>query len=137
MFTEIMQHIKNYFPAGKTYTNQYKITSGHVNLPLKEGQYYLIEGSIFNDGVHVYGEDDLEDEQFYGTVSALKPPKAFIDLCEEIIAWQSTKGKTEATGIYTSESFGGYSYSKATTSSGTPAGWKEVFKTRLDVWRKV
>lgn len=34
-------------------------------------------------------------------------------------------------------SFGGYSYSKATNASGVAVGWQDVFKSRLNTWRRI
>ena len=38
---------------------------------------------------------------------------------------------------YTSESFGDYSYTKATGESGAPLTWRDVFASRLNAWRKL
>ena len=40
--------------------------------------------------------------------------------------------------IFTSESFGGYSYTKATDSAtGQPATWETVFRSQLNPYRKL
>ena len=57
-----------------------------------------------------------------------------ITLSEEIAAWNEKNGTP---GPYTSESFGGYSYSKATNASGVVVGWQDVFKSRLNAWRRI
>ena len=38
---------------------------------------------------------------------------------------------------YQSESFGGYSYTKASASNGDQVDWKTVFRSRLNRWRKI
>ena len=90
--------------------------------------------SVFNDGLHQYPVADLTDETFTGSVWALAVPKAVIELAEEIDAWQTKNGDP---GPFTSESFGGYSYSKATNASGMAVGWQDVFKSRLNDWRRI
>ena len=37
----------------------------------------------------------------------------------------------------TAESFGGYSYTKATDANGAPIGWHKAFASRLNEWRKL
>lgn len=134
MIGEVMKHINNYFVVAIQEID-FVVSDGAVNLPfLQDGQYYLVSGSVFNDGVHKYGESDLVDEdEIHVKVYALAPPKAFLDLVEEISTW-STNNQS---GAYTSESFGGYSYTKATNEDGMPCGWKDVFKSKLNDWRKL
>lgn len=128
MLYEIMKHIRNFFLSGQYEDGDFVIEDGKVSLPfLKDGQYFLIEGSALNDGVYQYPNSALVDETFSGRISALNVPKAFLNLAEEITAYS---GKYEATP-YTSESFGGYSYTKAHQS------WQSAFSTRLNAWRKI
>ena len=75
----------------------------------------------------------LTDEVFNGAVWALAVPKAVIDLSAEIAEWD----KKNQPSSFTSESFGGYSYSKATNASGVAVGWQDVFKSRLNQWRRI
>lgn len=132
MLYEIMRHIRNFFP-GECRSGSFEIIGGTVSLPfVAEGQHILIEGSKFNDGVYKYPAP-LTDESFVGTITALNLPKEFITLTEEIEEW-SEKNVPSA---YSSESFGGYSYQKATTKSGVSVSWKEVFASRLNSWRKL
>ena len=111
-----------------------------------DGQYYRICGSVFNDGVHKYGDesDSLVDESFDGAVWAMAVPPAVIALDADITAWQEKYGgaESEAMSPFTSESFGGYSYSKSSRSgtSGDDAGagsWQSAFAGRLNMWRKI
>lgn len=105
---------------------------------LKEGQYFRILGSTFNDGLHRHPATDLTDEDFYGCAYALEIPPAVIDLSERVAVWEEANGEASR-GVYASESFGGYSYSLKgeTASSSGSAGWKAAFKDELRGWRKV
>lgn len=115
-------------------------------LPLKNGQYYRIVGSVFNDGVHLHPLDgSLRDEYFNGAVWGMAIPPDVITLAQEIDAWQSKYGGVDSVAMspYNSESFGGYSYSKSgggaggASGSGGAGGWQGVFANRLNRWRKI
>ena len=133
MITEVLQHLHNWFLAPNgAHEGTYTVENGGIELPfLLPGQYYRVIGSVFNNGVHKYG-DALTDETFTGSIWALAIPEAVLNLVEEIAAWQE-KNSDAAAGLYTSESFGGYTYSKA---SGD-ASWQTAFRSRLNNWRKV
>lgn len=140
MLEQVLRHIHNWFQVG-IYPGTYTIEDGGVTLPfLQDGQYFRIIGSLFNDGLHQYGPsmELLQDETFNGTIWALAIPKAVVDLAGEISAWQEKYGAI-IESPYTSESFGGYSYSKASgagdsTGSG---GWQSAFRARLNPHRKL
>lgn len=138
MLFEVMKQCRNFFPTGTHVYETFRIEDGTVLLPfMQDGQYFLIEGSVFNDGVHQYPASDLKDEVFYGCISPLAIPKAFIDLVEDIKAWGKKNGEAAASP-YLSESFGGYSYTKATGADGSIASsWQSAFKSRLAEWRKL
>lgn len=134
MLEQLLMCLNNWFllPDGM-HAGTYSAERGGITLPfLRDGQYFRIIGSVFNDGLHRYPCEDLTDETFDGTVWALAVPKAVIDLAAEIEKWQEKNGEAAA-GVFQSESFGGYSYTKA--SSGT--GWQDVFRSRLSAWRKI
>lgn len=135
MLETVMRQINNYFQVEKV-VGTYTVQNGSITLPfLKPGQHFRVIGSIYNDGVYRYGDSlDLTDETFDGCVWALAVPKAFLALVDEITAYQTKNGEP---GPYTSESFGGYSYSKAVTSKGVAVGWQEVFSSRLGQWRRI
>ena len=136
MLTEICAEIKNYFQTDichGTFT-----ISGGVIEPLEflqENQYFRIVGSAFNDGVYQYPASNLTDEIFPGAVWAMGPPPAFIALTAEIEEW--TKADAAKPSPYSSESFGGYSYTRATNAKGSAVTWQDVFATRLNQYRKV
>ena len=138
MLENVLSHLKNWFliPDG-VHGGTYTIENGTLNLSfLQNGQYYRICGSIFNDGLHQYGNADLQDETFTGTVWALAIPKAVIDLAEDIAEWQKKNGEASKSPV-TSESFGGYSYSKATdAATGGAVTWQAAFRVELNQWRK-
>ena len=136
MFTEICAEIRNYFcQDSDKHFGGFKIENGEIE-PLdflQEGQYFRIIGSVFNDGVYQYPATSLTDEVFEGAVWAMSVPPSFIALSAEIKDWQDKDGKPSA---YTSESFGNYSYTKATNAKGQVATWKEVFASQLNQYRR-
>lgn len=137
MLEEVLRHINNWFlvPNG-IHENVYTIENGGITLPfLVDKQYFRIIGSVFNDGLYKYGDElTLVDETFDGAVWALSVPNSIITVSEEIIAWKTKNG---VSGPYVSESFGGYSYTKATNNNGNAIGWQDAFKSQLDAYRKV
>ena len=138
MLEQVLMNIRNWFPVkGGIYSGTFTIEDGGITLPfLANGQYFRICGSLFNDGLHQYPADGLVDETFNGTIWALAIPKAVIDLAAEIEAWETKNGEAAA-GIYQSESFGGYQYSKQTASDGGQVTVWSVFRKRLNQWRKL
>ena len=139
MLEQVLMNIRNWFPVkGGIYSGTFTIKDGGITLPfLADGQYFRICGSVFNDGLHQYPATDLADEEFSGTIWELAIPPAVVDLADEIGAWQEKNGEASASP-YQSESFGGYSYSKATDSaSGGAVTWQSVFKRQLSAWRKI
>lgn len=90
-------------------------------------------GSVFSDGVHRYPATGLPDETFDGAVWAMAVPEDVIRLAEEISDYR----KKYNDAPYTSESFGGYSYTRGTSPSGLPLGWMQVFAARMNRYRKI
>lgn len=136
MLEAMLTHLHNWFPArnGK-HAGSFVIASGVLSpdIGLVSGQYYRIRGSVLNDGLHCAGDGEtLIDEEFDGEVWALAIPKAVQDLSEEIAAWMESNPETDKT----SESFGGYSYSRAQSASGGVGGWQAAFSSRLNAWRR-
>ena len=138
MLTELLAEIRNYFevPNGRHF-GTFTISGGSI-APLdflQAGQYFRIIGSVFNDGVYQYPATSLTDEVFEGAVWAMSLPPDLIALSAEIEKYQqSDAGKASP---FTSESFGGYSYTKATDANGAPIGWQKAFASRLNKWRKL
>ena len=139
MLEQVLMHLKNWFLVpGGIHEGTYTIEDGGITLPfLANDQYFRICGSVFNDGLHQYPASDLKAETFDGTVWALAVPQAVIDLAMEIETWE-TKNGDASVSPYQSESFGGYSYSKATDSAyGGAVTWQSAFRSRLNAWRKL
>ncbi len=142
MVDQICAEVKNYFikPDTDIHADNYTIANGQIS-PIsfvKQGQYYRIVGSALNDGVYKHGVDDLQlvDEEFFGSVWAMRLPKSFIALCTEISGWVTANANALA-GPYQSESFAGYSYSKGSSTSGGAYGWQDQFKSKLNPYRRL
>lgn len=136
MLTEICAEIRNYF-VESIHEGTFTISDGKIEPSnfLKAGQYFRIVGSTFNDGVHEESASALLDETFHGAVWAMAVPSAVIALSDEIKGY--VESESNKPSPYSSESFGGYSYTKATDSNGVPISWKKVFADRLKNWRKI
>lgn len=98
------------------------------------GQYFLVCGSIFNDGVHKAGDSDLVAETFNGTVQPMRVPPAFAALAQKIDAYDKA---LPSGGVYVSQSFGGWSGTMATGTDGLPADGKTKFRAEINQWRKM
>ena len=136
MLTELCAELRNYFVV-EIHEGRFTINGGKI-APLdfiQENQYFRIVGSVFNDGVYQYPAASLTDEVFEGAVWSMAVPPSVVDLAAEIKKYnESDEAKPSA---YTSESFGGYSYTKATDENGAPMGWKKVFASRLNKYRRM
>ena len=75
----------------------------------------------------------LENDEFEGEIWELAPPQEFIKLCDKIREWNAENKHSDKT----SESFGGYSYSKATNNNGVPLTWQDVFAKDLRAYKKI
>lgn len=134
MLYRICKEIKNFFVHEK-HSGTFSIVDGNLDADfLKDGQYFMISGSVLNDGVYQHPAQ-LTDEEFKGEIFSLAIPKSFLDLVAEIEAYEkSDAGKVSP---YTSESFGGYSYSKASGQNGNGITWQGAFASKLNAWRKL
>lgn len=146
MLEEVLRYLNNWFVVpGGVHTGTFTVENGGIVLPfLQNGQYFRIAGSLFNDGVYQYASDGIAlneekegaimaDETFEGVIWALAIPKAVLHVTKEIAGWNLKNGGPAA---YTSESFGGYSYTRATNSRGVAAGWQDIFASQLSAWKK-
>lgn len=147
MLSELCQEIRNWFDRNQPKLHgAFEISGGTITDKdftdvIQENQYFRIVGSVFNDGVYQYNDKlELTDEVFVGSVWLMAIPKDVISLNKEIDDWIAKYGES-VSGPYSSESFGGYSYTKATrnsTGSGTSnPTWQSTFSTRLNKWRKI
>lgn len=142
ILTEICEYLNNYFWEKKISGN-FTISDGAIDaVGLKDGQYFRIIGSTFNDGVHIYPATDLKDEEFEGSIWAMAVPATVIAIASDIKEWQTKYGgvDSDAMSPFTSESFAGYSYSKSgsgNANSGSNITWQDVFGGRLNKYRKL
>lgn len=137
MIDMICGEIRNYFERDIR-RGDFEIQGGVLSPSdfLLNGQYFRVVGSVFNDGVHQFPADELTDEVFTGEVWAMAVPPSVIALADDIKAYvESDAAKPTA---YVSESFGGYTYTRATDANGVTANeWEKVFAKRLNRWRKI
>ena len=137
MMTYICEYLRNWFPMEKLF-GDFTISGGAIqDQDLVEGQYFRIIGSKLNDGVWKFGTDELKDETFSGAVWLMAVPPAVEKIAKQISDWQAKYGTVDAMSPYTSESFGGYSYSKPASSDWSVGGWQAAFGSALAPWRKI
>lgn len=133
MLEQVLTHLHNWF-VQSAHNGTFTVQDGSLALPfLLNGQYFRIIGSTFNDGLHQNPANGLKDETFSGAVWALAVPPAVLALSQDIADWNAKNG---APSPFVSESFGGYSYTRATNSKGGAASWQSAFAERLQPYRK-
>ena len=133
MLETVLAYLNNWFPV-EIHSGTFTVENGRIDLPfLKNGQYFRVIGSVFNDGLHKYGETCMAQEAFDGAVWALAIPVALQSLADEIQAWNVKNAPT----AYSSESFAGYSYTKATNGNGKQLTWKDAFSAQLSPYKKL
>lgn len=134
MLEQILAYLHNDFAMQALPEQVWTIADGTMEVPgALSGQYVRIIGSVLNDGVYQYPLTGLTDETFTGAVRLLVIPRTVLALVDEIEAWTEKNQPT----AFTSESFGGYSYSKATNADGVAASWQDVFRARMAPYRKM
>lgn len=139
--TELCQNLKNWFEIDVK-SGKFTIKDGVPEVDfLLDGQYYRVVGSVFSDGVHKFPEDKLTDEVFTGEIWRMAIPPDVISLAADINDWL-TKNSAAINSPYSSESFGGYSYTLADagmdgSASSSGMTWQAKFRTRLNRYRKV
>lgn len=143
MLSSLCKELNNWFDTHR-YFGTFTIDSeGLQGAGLQDGQYFRIVGSTFNDGVYQYPAEGLSPETFDGAIWAMAVPQEVIALDAKIDEWQEKYGGVDSENMspYNSESFGGYSYSKAgggSSDSGSAAGtWQGAFANELKKYRKV
>lgn len=139
MLDAVIAYLRNDFRVRMT-AGTFAIENGRLDVPeldIPDGAYIRIFGSIFNDGVHLYGDDDLTDETFTGNVWLLAIPTELLQLVREIEESVSAANKATAGGVMKSESFDGYSYTRMTRADGSLMDWRDVYHDRLARWRKI
>ena len=136
--TELCKELKNWFEMDKVF-GVFTVENGTIDLSnfVQEGQYFRIVGSVFNDGVYQYPAYNLTDESFDGAIWPMAVPPAVVGLASEIGEWVGKYG-TVINSPFTSESWNGYSYTKASgDAGGGSATWQSTFAKRLNQWRKI
>lgn len=134
MLSEVCAYLKNWFSVGE-YECACTITDGSLDIPfLLDGQYFRIQGSIFNDGVHQYPATDLTDETFKGRITAMAVPKDLLLIVTEMTESVSKGG---GNAMFDSESFGGYTYQRAKDANGKAVSIFGAYASRLARWRKI
>ena len=147
MLTLLCQELHNWFDRNQpkwfgkfTITSDGTISFDGSGFELKDGQYFRIVGSTFNDGVHMFPASDAVAEVFEGSVWGMAVPPSVVSLATQIQQWIDKYGGVDSVAMspYNSESFGGYSYSKGSTGGSDGAGtWRSVFASELRPWRKL
>lgn len=142
MIDSLCKYLNNYFIHDRSafHFGTFTIEDGSVVDVdfLQDGQFFRIAGSVFNDGVYKWPAAGLKDEAFDGAIWAMSVPPDFVALAKEISDWV-TANQDVINSPYQSESFGGYSYSKAAGGSGSGesvAGWKTQFASRLSLYKR-
>lgn len=137
MLEQVLRYLNNWFlvPDG-VHSGTFEIKNGSIALPfLSTGQYFRVMGSVFNDGLYCYPAEGLTDEAFDGTIWALAVPKSIVTLSQEMEQW-SEKNGAASMGPYQSESFGGYSYTRATGANGAAATVFDAYAAQLSPYKK-
>ena len=85
---QVLWHIHNWFVRDTISVKTCCIDDGSLPTSITDqmldGQWYRIEGSYLNDGLHKNPDTELSDETFNGTITLLAIPKAVLAVAEEI-----------------------------------------------------
>lgn len=137
--SDLCKELNNWFEVDREF-GKYEIKDGTIIIDsLQKGQFFRIVGSIFNDGVYEYPANDLKDEEFEGAIWPMAIPTEISNLLERINTWVDNN-MSVLDSPYQSESFGGYSYSKASGNASNGDGnitWQSHFANELNQWRKI
>jgi len=138
MIADLCKELNNWFDYKRLF-GTFTVSNGSLSIPgAQDGQYIRICDSVFNDGVYGYPVSGLKDETFDGVIWLLAIPQEVVDLSKQIDEWQNEYAE-DMRSPYQSESFGGYSYTKASAqgSDGTGTTWVDIFADQLKKWRKI
>lgn len=146
LMDEVCGKIRNYFvkkPDG-IHRGKFTVSDGNIDCSfMQNGQYFRVVGSVFNDGVWRYPATEMTAETFRGEIWEMCTPPAFLSVVKDISDWNTKYGGIDSVAYspFQSESFGGYSYTKASGGSSGSGGsaitWESVFANRLSRWRKI
>lgn len=129
----VMRRVRNFFEREKI-EGTFAISGGMLT-PSPNAPYWAISGSARYDGVWPEKQlpIDRENETFEGVVWGLHPPEDFLQLCEEIQAYD----QKNPMGALQSETFADYSYTRASAGSSAGGGWESAFEARLIPYRRM
>lgn len=144
---EILWHLHNWFEKDSQVliVSDCEIDGGGLPASiadmLHEGQWYRIQGSWLNEGLHCHPDENLSAETFDGSITLMRIPAPLLRVAEDIDAWKA-KNAEALDSPYASESFGGYTYTlkgEMSSQNGSQglSGWRAVFRDRLNPWRKL
>lgn len=132
---ELCRFVHNYFDrADDPIAGTFDFEPDTIPDGVVEGQYFIVCGSIFNDGIHKAGDADLTAETFNGTVQPMRVPPAFAALADKITAFDES---LPAGGAYQSQSFAGWSGTLANGADGLPLNGVAKYQSELNQWRKI
>lgn len=140
MLTEICAYLKNYFDYER-HIGQIKITGGVITCNgerIETGQHFALFRDRFVLGVYK-NTDPLEDKTFDGAVWLMDVPPGIIKADAWAEEWNTANGTAAANGPFQSESFGGYSYTRAAGngSIGSSVFDQSQFKAMLAPYKKI
>jgi len=126
---EVMKFLHNFFELMQA-PGEWRVNGSALEgpVPLQPGCWIAIRGAGSWDGEYLADENglfpDLPDGSFEGTVWLLNPPKAFLNLCDEIEKWSQEHPR-------------GAQVSYDSYARGAHPGWEKEFASRLRPWRKM
>lgn len=151
MLTALCKELNNWFCKKKdVISGTFRIEDGVIlpDVGLLDGQYYCVEGSALNDGVHHFVDSSkmVDEPEFEGTVYPMRIPPDAVDLAQRIFEWRKINEAADSSNMspFQSESFGAYSYSKGSSGQSKNGGagatavtWQSQFASELNKYRRV
>ena len=79
--TQFFKELNNWFERDAV-KGTFVISGGMLTteIGLLDGQFYKVEGSVLNEGVHKHPDGSLKDETFDGTIIKMAVPVDVIEL---------------------------------------------------------
>lgn len=143
MLEQICAEIRNYFTYEEDkHIGDFAISNNVITPSIAfKTDYIRIVGSRKNDGIYKVSALALNDEEFHGAIWEMSMSSDFLSLAKDIEDWQTKYGGYDSVAMspYTSESFGGYSYSKGISTGNGDGGatWQSTFANRLKQYRRI
>ena len=142
MLDDICAELRNYFCKDEDkIIGNFSVINGMLvpSVDLQEGQCYRIIGSVFNDGVHKSDDVLIDEQPFHGGVWKMRVPADVLELDRDVEKWLDDN-RAVIQSPYTSESFGGYSYTKSTNGQASGVDnltWQSAFASKLAKYRRI